>query len=500
VFSAFDRGGWDIFAVQQPLSSDGVLSGLRRHTPAAVLSVEAAAQPAAADTAAVRARGALASAWPDSAVAPDSSYAMASRRREGPRAALPPIQNEPPAWNGEMRSASGPGAMLMVPPDTAAGLPERTPLSEHGGPFALPDTLLSQRPSPYRWRFGAESANGGFAAATGYGFIGSTSLLFSDFLGDRNLFVATDIYPGSLEETNALAVYSYLPRRWDWSAGAFHFKNYFQSRVTTLGEQLTSAQVFSERTFGALAEVSYPFDRFRRTDLEFTQMFVQRTFYMQDVFGSFVRGSSAYRSVTSPSVSLVGDNSLASYYGPVNGSRYNLTYAPAIPVFKNSLGFQTLSFDYRKYWDLTYGYTFAFRTLEAGSWGRDPQAFRIGGFSTLRGFPDFDLVGSRFALVNAELRFPFIQQLGLVGPVPLGNFNLRGALFSDAGLVWNQGDPLRLTAVDERGRYLASPDLSFGTGIRSFVLFALFKFDVAWHTNLRDVSRPRWHFSIGPEF
>jgi hypothetical protein len=501
VFSAFDRGGWDVFAVQEPLSSDGVMMRLQRETPAAVLTVAQAEEPAPRDTVAAPARGALAIAWPDSVTVPDSTLSLGRRRPEGPRASLPPVSDEPPAWSGDRDGMMGGGMpMPPAPPDTGAGLPERTPLVDTGGPFALPDSLLGQDPEPYHWKLGAEQANGGFAAATGYGFIGSTSLLFSDFLGDRNLFIATDVFPGSLEETNALAIYSYLPRRWDWSAGVFHFKNYFQSRVTTLGEQLSSAQVFSERTFGGLGQLSYPFDRFRRTDLEFTQMFVQRTFYVRDVFGDYVRGNTTYRSVTSPSASLVGDNSLSGYFGPVNGSRYNLNYSLALPAFHNSLAYQTLSFDYRKYWDLTSGYTFAFRSLSAGSWGRDPQAFRIGGFSTLRGYPDFDLVGSRFTLVNTELRFPFINDLGVVGPVPLGDFHLRGAVFSDAGLVWNPGDPLRFTEVGPNGRHLASPDFSFGTGIRSFFLIALMKLDVAWKTDFSYVSRPRWHFSIGPEF
>jgi Tol biopolymer transport system component len=505
VFSAFDRLGWDIFAVQEPLSNDGVMLRLRRQNPAAVVSLEAAGQPGASDSLAIHARGALAAAWPDSASVPDSALGALSRRPLGPRVALPPVSGEPPAWEG----TGGTGAMggmnvngmgTLVAPDTSSGLPERHPLVERGGPFALADSVLAQTAEPYHWKLGAESANGGFAAATGYGFIGSTSLLFSDFLGDRNLYIATDVFPGSLEETNALAIFSYLPRRWDWSAGAFHFKNYFQSRVTTLGEQLSSAQVFSERTFGALAQASYPFDRFRRIDAGFTQMFVERTFYVRDVYGDYVRGPRTYRSVTSPSISLVGDNSLSSYYGPVNGSRFNLTYSPSVGLFSKSLEYQTLSFDFRRYWDLTNNYTFAFRTLDAGSWGRDPQAFRVGGFSTLRGYPDYDVIGSRIAIVNAELRFPFIQQLGLVGPVPIGNFNLRGAVFSDAGLVWNDGDPLRLTTTDVNGRHLASPRLAFGTGVRSLVLFALLKLDVAWKTDLNYVSRPRWHFSIGQEF
>ena len=134
--------------------------------------------------------------------------------------------------------------------------------------------MRGPRPAAYKWLLVAESANGGFLAASGFGFVGSTQLLLSDFLGDRSLYIATDIFPQSIEETHALAIYSYLPRRWDWQGGFFHFKNYFQSRVTTLGEQLSSAQVFSERSFGALVGVSYPFDRFRRADLQFTPMFV----------------------------------------------------------------------------------------------------------------------------------------------------------------------------------------------------------------------------------
>jgi Tol biopolymer transport system component len=502
VFSAFDRGGWDVFAVQEPVGSDGVLRTLQREATGAVMSADAASQPAPRDSTMLRGLGALAVAWPDSAVAPDSS---ASPRRGARRGPLPPVVGEPPSASPSMDVAPAlgnlaPPPMEVVPPDTSRGLPERTPLVERGGPFALSDSVLAQKPRGYHWKLGAEAANGQVVAATGYGFAGTTSILFSDFLGDRNLYVATDLFPGSIEETNALAIYSYLPRRWDWAAGAFHFKNYFESRVTTLGEQLSSAQIFSERNFGGLAELSYPFDRFRRMDLQMTQFWVERTFYLELAPGYFVRGPRKFRSVTSPSFSLVGDNSLSSYYGPVNGSRYNLTFAPAFRVVDNSLEYRTVSADFRRYWDLTSGYTWATRALAEGSWGPDPQAFRLGGFSTLRGFRDFDIVGTRALMLNNELRFPFIQQLGLVGPVPLGSFNLKGALFSDAGLVWNDGDPLRFTAVDERGRHLASPLLSFGAGIRSYVWFALLKLDVGWRTDLRDTSRPRWHLSLGPEF
>lgn len=502
VFSAFDRGGWDVFAVQEPVGSDGVLRALQRDAAAAVLSADEVARPADRDSVAPLTLGALATAWPDSAVAPDTT---AGPRRGAPRGALPSVAGEPPGPTVPVGFTPGLGQLTppridVVPPDTSANAPARTPLVERGGPFALADSVLAQSPRGYRWKLAPEAANGQVIAATGYGFAGTTAILFSDFLGDRNLYIATDLFPGSIEETNAVAIYSYLPRRWDWGAGAFHFKNYYESRVTTLGEQLSSAQIFSERNFGALAQLSYPFDRFRRLDLQMTQFWVERTFYEEVSSGYFVQGPTEFRSVTSPSFSLVGDNSLSSYYGPVNGSRYNLTFAPAFRLTDNSLEYQTVSADFRRYWDLTSGYTWAMRAMAAGSWGADPQAFRLGGFSTIRGFPDFDVVGSRALLLNHELRFPFIQQLGLVGPVPLGSFNLKGVLFTDLAMVWNDGDPLRFTDVDERGRYLKSPIMSFGAGIRSYVWFALLKVDVGWRTDLRDTWRPRWHVSLGPEF
>ncbi len=502
VFSAFDRGGWDVFAVQAPVGSDGVLRDLKRDARAAVLTSEEASRPAVPDTLQEADFGALATSWPDSLTVPDTT---ASPRHEGRRGPLPTVAGEPPSEAGTSTFTPAVGQLAMAPeervlPDTAARPVDTIPLLETGGPFALPDSVLGQKPRGYHWKLGPEAANGQVVAATGYGFAGTTSILFSDFLGDRNLYVATDLFPGSLEETNALAIYSYLPRRWDWGAGVFHFKNYYESRTTTLGEQLSSAQIFSERNFGGLFELSYPFDRFRRLDLQMTQFWVERTFYDEIVPGYFVRGPRLFRSVTSPALSLVGDNSLSSYYGPVNGSRYNLTYSPAFKVTSNSLEYQTVSGDFRRYWDLTSGYTWAMRFLAAGSYGPDPQAFRLGGFSTLRGFRDFDIVGTRALMMNQELRFPFIQQLGLVGPVPLGSFNLKGAIFTDAGMVWNEGDPLRFTAVDARGRHLASPLLSFGVGIRSYVWFALVKLDVGWRTDLRDTARPRWHLSLGPEF
>ncbi|MBI3539658.1 MAG: PD40 domain-containing protein, partial [Candidatus Eisenbacteria bacterium] len=425
VFSAFNRGGFDIFAVKEPLSLDAVVARLRRQAPQSVLSVERAGSAAPSDSGArAPSRGALAGAWPDTlTAAPDTM-------RSEPREVEPALtagghsdttrvaggrRLEPPAWTQGAHPYPGPA------PDTVARLPNRTPLFERGGPFALADSVLAQAPTPYKAHLAPDYAGGGFYAASSFGFIGSTQFLLSDFLGDHSLYIATDVFSTSLEETNALVLYNYLPRRWDFSGGFFHFKNYYSSAVTTLGDALGSPRLFSERNFGALVNASYPFDRFRRVEFGFTQLFAEIRFFDLN-FGTLV--GRKYQSVTSPSVSLVGDNALFGYYGPVNGHRYNLTYSPSLALFDNGLSYHTITADVRHYWDLTHGYTLALRGLGAYSTGRDPRSFFVGGFSTLRGYADYSLEGQRVAIGTVELRFPFIEQLGLVGPVPLGVFNL----------------------------------------------------------------------------
>ncbi len=507
VFSAFDRGGYDIFAVQEPLTLDPVVARLKRNAPAAVLSLEEAQQAPVSDAAAPAPTGALAASWPDSASMPDTS-AGPSRRpdaRQGPRgAAFQPVASEPPPWEGGgfPMPAVPPGDPADAPGDTsAAALAGRAQLLDRGGAFALSDTVLGQPPAPYRWRLSPEAVQLGAVAASNVGFAGSAQFLFSDFLGDHSLYLAGDLFTNALSETNVLALYNVLPRRLDWSVGAFHFKNYFQSTVTSLGENLGNEELFSERSFGALVGWSYPFDRFRRVELQYTQKFVEEIFFAERPNGAVQPINREYRSASTPTIGLTGDHALWGASGPVNGSRWNINYTTGLPLFQKSLIYHTATLDTRRYQDLSRGYSFATRVMAGVSTGRDAQFFRLGGYSTLRGFPDFTLVGTHFALTNIELRYPFIEQLGLIGPLPLGNLRLRGASFIDFGTVFSEPTKPRLWELDPiRGRVLTDPYFSFGTGVRGWLLGLPMKLDVAWASDLNQISRPRWHFSIGPEY
>ena len=498
VFAAYNRAGVDVFAVREALSLDPVLDRLRAKAPQAVVSADGMRREAIDSMVVAPTHGALAGAWPDTVTGPDS--ALVARAR-------PPARGlegdslagaERRAYPTSRWSMGGPPQAWAFP-DTAAPLPTRSPLRDEGGPFAVADSVLSQKPARYHGRLSADYAGAGFYAST-LGVIGQSQFAFSDFLGNHNLYFATDVFSDNLAETNALVVYSYLPRRWDIGTGIFHFKNYYSSEVTPLGEQLGTPRLFSERNYGALLSASYPFDRFHRLELGYTQMFVERTFFFEDANGVFFEDGKEYRSVSSPSLSMVGDNTLFGYYGPVNGQRYNLTFSPSFALFDKALAYRTATVDVRRYWDLTRGHTLATRVLAGMSDGRDPQVFEIGGFSTVRGYKDFSILGSRIAIANLEYRFPFIQQLGLVGPLPLGLFNLRGAGFLDLGMAWNEDDPPRVSRMVDGHRRLDDLRLGYGTGIRTALYFFIVKLDVAWHTDFVDTSQPRWHFSIGPEF
>ena len=502
VFSAFDRGGYDIFAVQEPLTLDPVVARLKRNAPAAVLSLEEAQKAPAPNHEFPPASGALAATWPDSATTPDTSASSgAGRGRRGPPPSptIQPVASEPPPWEG------GGFPMPAVPsneppPDSAAVVADTTSLEDNGGPFALPESVLGQPPAPYRWRLSPEAVQIGAVAASNVGFAGSAQFLFSDFLGDHSLYLAGDLFTNALSETNVLALYNVLPRRLDWSVGAFHFKNYFQSTVTSLGENLGNEELFSERSFGGLLGWTYPFDRFRRLEFQFTQRFVEEIFFAERPNGSVTPINREYRSASTPTIGLTGDHALWGASGPVNGSRWNITYATGLPIFSKSLVYHTVTMDTRRYQDLSRGYSFATRLMAGTSVGQDAQFFRLGGFSTLRGFPDFGLIGTHFAMANIELRYPFIEQLGIIGPLPIGHLRLRGATFADIGTVFSDPTKPRFWELDHRGRHLTDPYFSFGTGVRGWLLGLPMKLDVAWRTDWDRIDAPHWHFSIGPEF
>jgi hypothetical protein len=156
------------------------------------------------------------------------------------------------------------------------------------------------------------------------------------------------------------------------------------------------------------------------------------------------------------SIAVVGDGSFYGFTSPVQGYRYRVEVEPTI----GSLNYVTLLLDYRKYFRMK-PVTVALRGMHLGRYGGDSEDPRLTdlylGYPTLvRGYAsysfdpfvectagynqdcfEFDrLRGSRMAVANLEIRFPFLgtSQLGLIN-FPYLPMELVG--FVDSGVAWD---------------------------------------------------------------
>jgi outer membrane protein assembly factor BamA len=184
---------------------------------------------------------------------------------------------------------------------------------------------------------------------------------------------------------------------------------------------------------------------------------------------------------------FVSDTSHAGATSIVSGERYRLEVAPV----GGDLQYLHVSADYRRYVMPSPFYTIAARAFHIGRYGSGADDSRIAPFYLgypwfVRGFdpgwsavnecvrilstgcPELDdLLGSRLAVGNVELRFPLLRPVGLsrsmYGPVPV-----EVAVFADGGVAW------------QSLRAPRRPIWSTGVTLRTSLLgFGLGQFDIA---------------------
>ena len=354
-------------------------------------------------------------------------------------------------------------------------------------------------------------ANAGYS--TLYGLLGTTVLSFSDVLGNHRLIGETSLQVDIKNSDYGLAYY-YLKDRLNLGFAAFHTAR-FLYRDTDAGTELYR---FTNFTFSGLA--SYPIDRFHRFDFSLSVMGVTAE-NLDDI-----TVPSDQNTFTIPSISFVQDNVLWGYTSPIEGTRYFLTAFGDPGFVKKSQSFLSLVFDYRNYFRFFYDNGFVFRLSGGISGGGNPQKFFIGGtenwinrtFSTgyvpissasdfafltpalpLRGYDYAEQIGSKYGLLNLELRIPIIRYL-LTGGLPLFFQNILGVAFIDAGSAWNDTKSLKLLGTNDQG-VRVTQDLLVGTGFgfRLYLLF-LWRLDIAWKYNLDSFSPPVYYISIGLDF
>ena len=110
------------------------------------------------------------------------------------------------------------------------------------------------------------------------------------------------------------------------------------------------------------------------------------------------------------------------------------------------------------------------------------------------------LLGSRVAVANAELRFPLVRRLEL-GFLPVDLPPVDGLLFYDAGIAWSRGQSISLTRP--LGYDIASqryPLRSYGFGLRlNLFNYAIMRWDYAIPVD-QNGHRGVWTWSLWPSF
>ena len=354
-------------------------------------------------------------------------------------------------------------------------------------------------------------ANAGFSSL--YGVLGTTVLSFSDVLGNHRLIGTTSLQIDLKNSDYGLAYY-YLPKRINYG-----FQGYHTARFVLLNS-IYGIALYRFRSYGAFASASLPINTFHRVDASLSLQRVSKE--NLDVLEEPIEKET----FIIPSLSYVKDNTMWGYTSPIQGERYKINIF-GNPGFTNTKrSFFSITWDYRKYFRFFYDYSFAIRFSGGYSSGANPQRFFLGGteswinrtFATrdiplssaadfifltpampLRGYNYAEQLGTKYSLVNLELRMPLIRYL-VTGPLPILFQNIMGVAFLDVGSAWEQNKNLKFftkTALEKT----VTKDLLIGTGFGARIYFMfLWKFDVAWTYNLENFSGPKYYISIGLDF
>ncbi len=360
----------------------------------------------------------------------------------------------------------------------------------------------------YKLKFSPDLVTGSAGYNTFFGFSGYTTFAFSDLLGDHKIFLNVNLV-SDLKNSDLSIFYLNLKNRVNLGFGGYHLAWFFSNNGINF-------QRYRNYGFNVLA--AYPFSKFNR---------IEASLNWYNITLEHLTSNRPDERVSTilPSLSYVHDSVLWGFTGPVDGSRYAISFLASPKYEKSSRDFRTISLDYRKYYMLNRNYNFAFRLSGAASFGSDPQRFFLGGIDNwinyktadgrgfrtndigdiffsefvtpLRGAKFYEREGTRYLLANSEFRFPLIEFLGLGFP-PIRLFNVRGAAFFDIGTTFTPGESWRGTHINENGqREFKDLVAGYGMGARVFFLYFLMRIDVAWQYDLDGSSKPVWYISLG---
>jgi Tol biopolymer transport system component len=440
------------------------------------------------------------------------------------------------------RGSSGvrPSATLPTTADRAETILSVAQLLDSAA-IALPDTSAFRK---YGYRVGFQPEyisrpSIGYAQDNfGRGVFGGTTIVLSDLLGDHRLAFAGQVN-GRLSEAYLLAAYTSMGRRTQYTVGGLQAPTWFLTAdgYEPVGGGIVEQQQAITRfiTRQAFAIGAYPLNRFTRIEFGGSLNSVDRQTWWysraidvdRGIIYPFERPDSIVNRLGitygAPYLAYVSDNTLFGYTGPIAGRRYRFQIEPTIGSYR-WIEYQA---DYRRYIPILFNFlTLAGRAQTSISVGRDETVLQkyigrpefVRGYdreeygvscSVLPGDPQtpqqqqgcsaIQLLGSRVAFANAELRFPLVRRFDL-GLLPISLPPVDGLFFYDIGLAWSSGQKVSWT-TDNDARFTRTPVRSYGAGIRLNLFgFALLRWDYAIALDRPAGKKGYWTWTLGPSF
>lgn len=368
----------------------------------------------------------------------------------------------------------------------------------------------------------------------GRGVYGGTAIIFGDLLGNRQLVTMASVN-GRIEEAQLLVQYTNYANRFNYSLGAmqapyFMPSNYYNLTPVGAGQVLEQQALNRYLMRNAWFTGIYPINRFDRfeigtgfTNIDIAAEYISRGIdyasgYSTGFYVDSIKGLGSINWLQ-PTAAYVSDNALFGSTGPIYGHRYRISAEANL----GKQGFMEYVADLRRYDAVVFSFltlaTRGYFDMQVGP-GETMFPRYIGLPQDIRGYDQeqnyvsqdclaggnsncnaaMQLLGSRIAMVNAELRFPLVRRFDL-GFLPISLPPLDGLVFYDAGMAWSAGQKVTLSRpANYDFSTMRYPLRSYGYGVRMNLFnMAVMRWDLAWPID-GTVKSPYWRWSIGPSF